>query len=311
MTSGRNRLPYIAIIRGGTVRHGDSLDEGVMLLSSLSKLGYEPIDVVIDKEGNWNHKGVPTDAHTIFTRADGYVDTTRMYDSSHHKLAERMGIANLFPHEGVLGEGDRESVYRILRQRGIEVPDTFTVRHTAPVDVEALRGVWGKFHTPLLVRSIRKSHDTPANLVRSFPQLLETVNAHHEKGVDIHLLTYIHTPVVSVAVLPQYRGENWYVPLPVKVFPEKGEIPTSTISIYHYTKGDIEEKATLKALAIEVMHALDIKSPTCIDIIQTKRGFVVVNIDTHPSLSPNSRFMQALSTTGVDVGHYVQSRFFL
>ncbi|MDQ5962893.1 MAG: ATP-grasp protein, partial [Patescibacteria group bacterium] len=94
-------------------------------------------------------------------------------------------------------------------------------------------------------------------------------------------------------------------------FPEKGEIPTSTISIYHYTKGDIEEKATLKALAIEVMHALDIKSPTCIDIIQTKRGFVVVNIDTHPSLSPNSRFMQALSTTGVDVGHYVQSRFFL
>lgn len=310
MSSGRNSLPHIAIIRGGTVRHSDSLDEGVMFLVSLSKLGYEPIDVVVDKEGGWYHKGLPTDAHAVFTKAEGYVDTTRMYDATHHILAKKMGIRNLFPHGGVLGEGDRESVYRILRQRGLSVPDTFAVRHFAPIDVHALREAWNRFHTPLLVRPLRKQVSS-SKLVRSFPDLLKTISDYHEGGHDVHVLTYSNTPVFSVAVLPQYRDEHWYVPLPVKVFPEKDEVPHAELTVYHYSKGSIEEKLSLKSLAIEVMQALDLKSPACIDIIQTKKGYVIVNVDTHPSLREHGRFMQALATTGVDLGHYVQSRFFL
>lgn len=311
MSSGRNSLPHIAIIRGGTIRHGDSLDEGVIFLSSLSKLGYEPIDVVVDKDGTWNHRGIPTDAHAIFTRADGYVDTTRMYDAAHHALAKRMGVHNLFPHGGIVGEGDRESIYRILRQRGIDVPDSFTVRRSAPIDMSSLREVWVKLHTPLLVRPIKNRTGSPSTLVRSFPKLLETIDSYHKSGLDVHVLTYSNTPVISIAVLPQYRGEHWYTPLPVKVFPEKDEVPHSQLTVYHFTKATVEEKVALKELAIEVISALDLKTPVCIDIIQTKRGFVVVNVDTHPSLSPRGRFMESLATTGVDIGHYVQSRFFL
>ena len=311
MSSGRNSLPTIAVIRGGNVRHGASLEEGVVFLKSLTSLGYEPIDVVIDKEGNWNHRGIPTDAHAIFTTTDGYVDTTRMHNAPHHALAKKMGIMNLFPHATILGEGDRETTYRILRQRGVDVPDTFTIRASAPIDIHFVREMWGKFHTPLLVRPIVRKEGLPAKLVRSFKDLFESITAHHENKTDVHVLTYTHTPVFSIAVLPQYKNESWYTPLPVKVFPEKDEVPHARLTVYHYTKGEAEEKSAIRGTAVDVVQALDLKSPVCIDIIKSKKGYVVVNVDTNPSLREDGRFMQSLATTGTDIGHYVQSRLFL
>lgn len=309
--SSSGTLPHIAVIRGGNIRHGDSLDEGVIFLASLSKLGFQTLDVIVDKQGSWVHKGMPSDPHSIFTKADGYVDTTHMREAPHHALARRMGIKDLFPYYGFMGEGDRESVYRVLRQHNIPVPDTVTVRAKEPLDMEHLHSIWRTYHTPLMVRSIAKKTGIVSKITRSFKDLLDTLTKHKEEGVDVHVLTYTNTPVFSIALLPQYRNEHWYTPLPVQVFPKKDEIPNSNLHIYHYDKGDVEEKVRIRTLAVQVALALDLKSPAVVDIIHTKTGYVIVNVDATPSLREHGRFMQSLATTGVDVGHFAQTRLFL
>jgi D-alanine-D-alanine ligase-like ATP-grasp enzyme len=311
MPLARNTLPTIAVIRGGVSRHSDSLDEGLVFLKSLSGLGYNPLDVIIDKNGSWLHRGVTTDPHAIFTKAEGYIDTTHMHDASHHDLANRMGIQNLFPQKKLLGEGDRESIYRILRQQGIPVPDTVTVRAKHPVSAEVLHTTWRTFHTPLMVRPLVRKEGIASKIVRSFKDLLDTLTTHKEKDSDAHILTYTNTPVFSIALLPHYRNENWYAPLPVQIFPKKDEIPHGELRVYHYDKGDVEERTRLKSLAIDAVNALDLHSPATVDIIHTKGRYIIINVDVNPSLRPEGRFMQSLSTTGVDVGHYAQSRLFI
>jgi carbamoylphosphate synthase large subunit len=281
-----------------------------MLLKSLSHLGYTPIDVVVDKDGSWLHRGMKTDPHTIFMKTDGYVDTTHMHDSSHHDLASRMGIKNLYPHNPYIGEGDRESLYRVLRQQNIPVPKTVTIRSRIPPSTELLQDIWKTYHTPLYVRPLYKSDSNQAKIVRSFKNFMETISSCHVKKIDVHVFTYTDAKTYSIAVLPHYRNEELYTPLPVQTFVPKGVKPNSDLQIYPYNRGETQEKEDVVSLAQNVCRALNVHTPTCVDIIPTRDGYRVVNVDSNPSLTSSSRFMQSLATTGVDIGHYIQSRLF-
>jgi carbamoylphosphate synthase large subunit len=198
-----------------------------------------------------------------------------------------------------------------LRQKGIPVPDTVTIRAQQELPMEVLHKTWRTYHTPLLVRPLVKKEGLRAKIIRSFKDLVDTVMHHKEKQSDLHILTYTHAPIFSIALLPRYRNEQWYAPLPIQMFPEKDEVPHEELRMYHYDKGNIEERTHIRTLAVDAVSALDLQSPATVDIIRTKKGYVVVNIDINPSLREGGRFMQSLATTGVDVGHYAQSRLFI
>src|SRR3989338_2122657 len=52
----------IAIIRGGIGREYDiSLQSGARVLSAINRKKYQPIDVLVDKEGVWHADGAPLD----------------------------------------------------------------------------------------------------------------------------------------------------------------------------------------------------------------------------------------------------------
>jgi hypothetical protein len=68
------------------------------------------------------------------------------------------------------------------------------------------------------------------------------------------------------------------------------------------------KKDDMKKLAVKVYKALDLTEPATVDVIHHNNDYIVVNIDTAPSLRKNGRFMQALETTGIESGHYIHSR---
>lgn len=304
-------LPKIAILRGGTYKRELSLEEGEVLLMSLSQIGYEPLDILIDEDGSWVHKGMPTDAHAVFTTADAYVDVTYSKKEEYHNLAKRMQIPNLLHDHDMPHEYDQETLYRLLRQKGIAVPETSCVRSHKDVDEQHLYELWRSMHTPLLVRSLTRGTKEPSKLVRSLIDLKDVVRSFFEKKQDVHVMTYKETPVYSIAVLPSYRGEAWYTPFPVFSSPEKNTIPHSAMSTYPYSDGSPEERAHIVALGAQVAEALNVQAPVCVDIIHDKNKFTVVNVALRPSLRRDGRFMQSLATTGVDLGHYLHTKIFV
>lgn len=302
----RRSLPDIAVLRGGDRDFKRSLGEGAEVLTSLTKLGYTPLDVLISKDGQWTLGGRPTDAHYIYTRAHTVVDTTRMTQKEYHVLAKNMGISL------VLSEGDtvtmnREDMYRLLRQQEIKVPETIVIRSTSEFNPAVLRKIWTTFHTPLLVRPLVRSDIATSQLVSQFKELVDVVTKYHTLGVDMHVLTYQRAPTSSVAVIPNFRGEKVYVPIWVETFSGIKELPTSESKIRAYTHVPQFRKDQMKELVTEVYEALGLTVPVVIDVIPRKHDYVVVNIELSPSLRKEGRFMQSLATTGIDVGQYIHS----
>lgn len=299
-------LPDIAVLRGGTKNYKQSLIEGAEVLTSLTKIGYQPIDVLIGKDESWTSRGRPTDAHDVYSRAHTIIDTTHMKGQEYQRLAEKMQIPLIFG-EGEEAKLSREDLYRMLRQQDIKVPETFVVRAHAPLKDEMFRELWLKYHTPLLVRPLHRHDDVPSKIVKMFPELEKTIREYHGKGIDTHVLTYRKLPTTSIAVLPHFRNEEVYTPLWVDTFPEDGQLPTPASNSRPHLQAPDFRKENMKAIATKVYKALGLTKPACIDFINHNNEYVVVNVDLNPSLRKDGRFMQSLATTGVDAGHYIHA----
>lgn len=298
-------LPDIAVIRGGKEDFPLSLEEGQEALRSLTKLGYKPLDVLVDREGNWTAQGLPTDAHYVYSRAHTIVDTTRDRHAPHIALARRMGITLLFS-KGSDVHMDREDLYRLLRMQGFQVPDTTVVRAKAPLNPTLFREVWSTYHTPLMLRPLVRT-GMGSKLVTMFQEFESAVREYHEKGIDIHILTYRKAPTSSLAVLPNFRGEKLYIPFWVENFQGISSIPTSAEKMRTHFNAPEYRKKEMRDIATRVYQALNLTGPACIDVIHHNGGYSVVNVETSPSLRKDGRFMQSLQSTGIDVGQYVHS----
>lgn len=294
----------IAVLRGGNKNFKQSLQEGAEVLSSLTKIGYEPVDVLIGKDGEWTSHGAPTDAHKVYTKAHTVVDTTRMHGEEYQTLAKKMHIPLIFSQDETMSL-NREDLYRILRQQDIKVPDTVVVRASTPLKDEIFRDLWTRFHTPLLVRPLHKESLVPSKIVRMFHDLEHTIRDYHAQGVDTHVLTYKKLHTTSIAVLPHFRNQKVYIPMWVDTFPEDGELPTKEARMQPHLQAPEFRKENMRAVATKVYNALGLTTPACIDLINHNNEYIVVNIDLNPSLRKESRFMQSLATTGVDTGHYI------
>lgn len=300
-------LPDLAVLRGGTVDFPLSLSEGQEVLKSLSKLGYKPLDVIIGRDGGWTAQGIPTDMHTIFTRAHTVVDTTRDRKASHIVLARKMGITLLFS-KGDDVHMDREDMYRLLRMQGFKVPDTIVVRAKAPLRDSLFREVWSTYHTPLMIRPLTRRSDAQSKLITMYPDFEKTVREFHERGIDIHIMTYRKAPTSSLAILPNFRGEKLYTPLWVETFGSLNAIPNLSHRMETHLNAPEYRKKEMRDIAVKVYEALNLSSPTCIDVIYYNGGYTIVNVETNPSLHKGGRFMQSLRSTGIDAGQYVHSQ---
>jgi D-alanine-D-alanine ligase-like ATP-grasp enzyme len=300
-------MPDIAVLRGGKEEFSLSLSEGQEVLKSLSKLGYKPLDVLVDRDGSWTVQGMPTDAHAIFTRAHTVVDTTRNKKAPHIKLAHKMAITLMFSRGNDITM-DREDMYRLLRMQGFKVPDTMVVRAKAPLVSNIFRDVWSTYHTPLMVRPLARQNDAQSKLITMYPDFEKTVRGYHEKGIDVHILTYRKAPTSSLAVLPNFRGEKLYTPLWVETFGSVNSIPSGEDKMRTHLHAPDYRKKEMRDIATKVYEALNLSGPACIDVVPYKDGYIVVNVDPHPSLRKDSRFMQSLSSTGVGIGEYIHSQ---
>lgn len=305
----RKKAPKIAVLRGGANRHKESIASGYGVLDSLTRVEVPTVDVYIDEKGVWHTRGIESDAHKVFVQVDGYVDATEdaYAEKIHGGLAERLGIYKVLSHQKTLNL-DREAVYRLLRQGGVRVPETEVIRVEYGVPLKTLQEVWRSLHTPYIVRPVSYATEHQSVFVSSFEHFREVAREFAEAHVDFHVVPYRNTQTISTALLPSYRGERIYIPLSVTTLIAHREVPhkDSKIMLYRSNDNDVDE---LHALLRKTYEILGLNGPALIDVIKTKVGYVVVEVKMQPSLRSEGRFMQSLATTGVELGHYISTRF--
>jgi D-alanine-D-alanine ligase-like ATP-grasp enzyme len=318
----------IAILRGGKVIHKDSLASGANLILSISKSEkILPIDVMIDEEGNWFEKGVPSDAHRVLSKADYYIDTTRDHRGAHHDLAEDLKIKHLFKN-GHLPFATRTNIKRILSQTNVR--DFSHARYRVFRDISNLKNelkdAWLVFHMPVVIRPNNVFTHSKSLLTYSFSEAEKYIREILKNKDEAILEGHVGGRYVSLAVVPEYRGQELYIPIPLEnINKDKKDRVVNDIKIkekylnshtHHkdiFSHADKGLKDKLKNITEEIYNSLSLDAQALIDfaLIEKEGGDIeikILEVHTDPHLFEDSRFESALRASGVDMAKFIEDR---
>ena len=318
----------IAVLRGGDNDYHHSMKSGANVLLSLLKYGDEAsvIDVVIDEKGNWFEKGVPSDAHKVFSQADYYIDFTNNFFGDYHKLSKKLDVKHVFKND-MIQILSRVNIKRILNQIGFDSPRYVVFRDDKNLE-NNLKEIWSKFHTPVVIKDGRHIANHKSLLTYSFLDAYKKIKDILKNKSEAILEEYVDGKYVSLAVMPNYRGEDFYIPTPVETinaeagtrFIQGKELRDKYLIDHSHHKlamTHIDEslKKKLKTISYDIHRSLSLDHHILIDLcLSPKKGkkndfdIKVIEIHTNPHLSDGSRFNFILENSGVDIGRFVLDR---
>lgn len=319
----------IAIIRGGKEDSIRSMKNGANIIVSLSKALEEVnvLDVVIDDNLNWFEKGIPSEPHSIFSKSDFYIDFTNNKNVKYKTLAEDLGVKDLFSLKETF-HLNRLTIKRILEQLNINTPKYKVIREKRNLLFE-LKSIWNVFHTPLAIKETEHNFNKKSLLTYSFIEAYKKIEEILDEGREVLIEEHIKGKAISVAVIPNYRNQDIYIPPIIENINIKlGEINPSRVKLYERCLiGHDCEKKVLVNLEKELKESLINTSKTIFETLFLKRYIlvdfvlkefksksgivhipIVVDIHINPNIFEDSKMDFILKNGGVDLGRFIIDR---
>ena len=158
----------IAIIRGGKEDYNRSMKNGANVILSLLRYSdtVDVIDVSIDEKDFWFEKGIPSDPHKVFSKADFYIDFTNNKNADYHDLSRKLSVKPVFKND-YISALNRSNIKRILDQMQVNVPKYTIIRDKVNLE-HNLKSIWHKFHLPVVVKEADHNFNQKSILTYSF-----------------------------------------------------------------------------------------------------------------------------------------------
>ncbi len=319
----------IAIIRGGPSDFRRSMKNGANVILSLSKYLdlIDVIDVSIDEENNWFEKGIPSDPHKVFSKTDFYIDFTNNKFAEYHNLSKKLNVKPIFQNDysALL---NRVNVKRILDQLQVDMPKYIVIREKNNLE-HNLKAVWSKFHLPIVIKEVNHEFNEKSIVTYSFLEAFKKINSILNKKGEVLLEEHIQGKYISVATIPEYRGEELYIPTPIEVL--NIDVTDKNINskslqnkclIGHncekrsliFIDNNIKEK--IKHLVNDLHKTLFLNNYAMIDMVlienikNKEKKYILKILDIHssPNIFEDSRFDFILKNSGVDIGRFILDR---
>jgi D-alanine-D-alanine ligase-like ATP-grasp enzyme len=296
----------VGIIRGGTGKHyASSLKKGGEIISHISENlsdKYKPLDILIDKKGNWYLNGVPLSPSDLIHKIDVVWNTAH---SSNSVILDNLSIPNVgnsFFSSAL--ENSKEMLQEHMKNIGVQMPKSVILpvyqkdfdgpRETRLPDgqgyaIKKAQEVFEKFPSPWIVKSFTPDSNMGIHLAKTFNELAGAIEdgVEHEKSILIE--EFIAGKVASVHSVPHFRGQDIYT------FPLGNS--------FGFFSADEKEKLT--ALAKDLHTHIGAKHYLKSDFVLSPRGRVyLLGIEITPDLDKDSHFSQVCESVGAKT-HYV------
>lgn len=301
----------VGVLRGGTSsEYNLSLKTGAEMLGTLPEEKYELRDIFIDKDGVWHSRGVPAEAPRALAQIDIVLNALHGgigEDGTVQRLLERAGVA----FGGSRARGSALSLNKVraketLRKNGIRTPHgvAFNVGNQLNT-AEMAQAVFTQFGPPYIVKPVSEGASAGIRMAASIVELPDTIADVLDEFGDALIEEYIRGEQVSVGLIEDFRGEELYALPPVRIIlPEsapflhyavheqalaRNECPS------HFTHA---EKQAIIDLARAAHHALGLSHFSRADIIQTRRGPYLLEVNALPGLYAGASLPTMLETVG-------------
>lgn len=308
----------VGILRGGPSSEYDiSLKSGAEVLKHLPEK-YHPIDIFIDRGGNWHTYGLKRVPH----QALQYIDV--IFNALHGEYGEDGKVQHLLETHGVPFSGSRRVASalsankvlakRLLARHGIKTPYYRIVGQEFAQDVSTLAAyLYRSFPQPSIIKPLSHGSSVGVALVRTLCEIEHALDEVFRHGSEALIEEYIEGKEASCGVIDDFRGEKYYALLPIEII-----LPPESQFFDYYAKysgksreicpGNFSrrEKDALQEIS-KIAHALlGLRYYSRSDfIVHPRRGIYFLEVDSLPGLTSESLFPKALQAVGSDLSQFL------
>jgi len=318
----------VGVLRGGPSSEYDiSLKTGKAVLETLDSSAscpawtacravpvqgkYEPVDILIDKNGVWHLLGMSVSPEKCIRRVDV------IFNALHGKYGEDGKVQKLFeiykiPYtgSGVAASAvamQKRLAREIFKLSGINTPPTLLVKKNHDYSLSAAEAI-RQMGLPLVVKPSSCGSSVGVTIAQSVYDLILGIENAFLYDKDVLIEKYISGREATCAVLEGFRGERHYA------FPVVEIVPPPKKSFFDYEckydgstqevcpgRFDEETRNKIQKAAIAAHTSLDCRHYSRSDfIISPDKKVYILELNTLPGLTSESLVPKAAASVGLE-----------
>jgi D-alanine-D-alanine ligase len=301
----------VAIIRGGiSAEHKISLWTGATVLENIDRNLFDPLDIIISKNGEWIHDGrVRLPEHILHS-----VDV--VFNALHGTYGEDGTIQRLFERYGVPYTGSKPFASGIamnkiftknfLKDTDIKVAQHMRVTRDSIKDLGRIsEKIADTFGPQYIIKPVSSGSSVGTMMVKNplllTQALMDALTVFDEVMVEVK----IPGREATCGVIERYRDEPLYALPPIEiVVPEKSDFFDANVKYNGATQEicparfDSNTKKEIERISKEVHSTLGLSQYSRSDFIVADDGVYFLEVNTLPGLTNESLLPKAIRAVG-------------
>lgn len=242
----------VAVLRGGpSPAYEESLKTGDYVLKLLREMPekYEPVDIFIDRAGNWHYGGVADDPHQILSDVDA------VWNGLHGGYGEDGGVQKLleslrkpFTGSGITASAlahNKELSKNLYKRHALLTPHHKVITLENFTDEELIKIFRHMMH-PVVVKPATGVRALGVRLAHTFHELKDAIKKTFEHSPKVIVEEYVKGRVASCGVVEKGKGERLYALIPTgrhtvevnKQIEEMAKLAHEALGQRHYSASD-------------------------------------------------------------------------
>jgi D-alanine--D-alanine ligase len=288
------------------------------MIDALPDDQYDARDIFVDKKGYWHLRGTPADPNRILSQLDVVLNAMHGGPGENgtvQRILDRAGV----PYAGARAHAAALSLHKVrarkaLAEAGIAIPQgvAFSIddgRNTG----EMAQEVFSQFSPPYIVKPAQGGGSVGIIYVPTIVELPDAIGDTLDAYGSAVVEEFVRGHEASVGVIENFRDEDLYALPPVHVIAPEGarfvHADARSQGLASHTvpsRFSPEEKQQLENMARAAHQALGMSHFSNADMILTRRGPVLLEVDAHPVLHEHGTFPKALDAVGSSTREFLE-----
>jgi D-alanine-D-alanine ligase len=284
----------VGVLRGGLSDEYDvSLKTGEHVLSLLREMPekFEPVDILISKEGDWHIGGLRKTPHKAVLNLD------LVFNALHGSYGEDGQVQKFLddlkvPYTGSGPSASSTAFNKDQTKEQYKLHNLLTPKHELITEDnfndDTLINIFRNYLSPVVVKPASSGSSVGMHLARSFEELKLAIKEAFSHSPKVLVEEFIKGKEATCIVLENARGEKYYA-----------FVPTEGLST--------AENKLVEEVSKHAHEALGLRHYSSSDFVVTPKSKVyILETDSQPAFHPDSPLYKSLETTGWKPHEFVE-----
>ncbi len=302
-----------------------SLISGQAVIDAIDESKYSIVDIFVDKEAAWYHKGLPTNPADILSKVD------MVFNCLHGTYGEDGQVQNILEASAVPFTGPKAfeaaiSFHKALslqelskaKIENLKIQGQFFINSISLVDKGALElsdEVFQKMAPPYILKPVKSGSSFGVVLVNTRDELANAIEKLVLEFEEIVVEEFILGTELTVSAVEQMRGEDIYVAPALEILKKDKKIfdaeakyleaSEETVRMPAQISSELKDKLT--QVSKDIFRRLGARHYARIDFIVARdKDIYFLELNALPGLGPNSLLPKTLEAVGIDFPQFVE-----